>query len=158
MQLKLILTNTTSKEVSESLVQVEDKVIFGRHLGSPILLEGNAISRQHFSIALQGGRPTVENLSSNGTMLNGAPLQGQDAIPLIAGDILELPGYTIRIEEQTDPSTDSGSGASPSEGAKEPPAWKKMSRMVITFFDPLEVVLIICAMASIALTAYYMTS
>lgn len=158
MQLKLILTNTTSKEVSESVVQVEDKVIFGRHLGSPILLEGDAISRQHFSIAVQDGQPTVENLSSNGTMLNGAPLQGPDAIPLMTGDVLEVPGYKISIETQNDTSNDSAGEPSPSVGTKKAVAWKKMLQMVTTFFDPLEVVLILCAMACIALTAYYISS
>lgn len=158
MQLKLILTNKTSQEVSESFIEVEEKVIFGRQFSSPILLEGDAISRHHFSIALQEDQPTVENLSSNGTMLNGVPLQGRDTMPLVTGDILEVPGYEIRVEVQSAASGKTGDGASPESGASKGPVWNKVIWTAVEFFDPLEVVLLICAIATIALTTYYLIS
>lgn len=159
MQLKLILTNKTSQEVSESLVEVNDKIVLGRQLASPVLLEGNAISRQHFSIGLKDGQLAAENLSSNGTMLNGIPLQGQEAMRLVSGDILEVPGYEIRVEFVSADSGETGDGASPEGGsAKEVPVWNKVIRTAVEFFDPLEVVLVICALATLALTTYYFTS
>jgi hypothetical protein len=156
MQLTLVLTNKTSQEVTESLIELEDQVVFGRHLGSPMLFEGDAISRQHFSIELKDGRAAAANLSSNGTMLNGIPLQGQESMLLVTGDILAVPGYEIRVELAGE---DASGAASPQRGsANNVPVWNKVLRTAVGFFDPLEVLLLLCAIATIALTMYYFTS
>ena len=156
MQLKLILKNKTSQKVSESLIALEEKVVVGRHLGSPLLLEGDAISRQHFCIELKDGQPAAENLSSNGTLLNGIPLQGHDAMPLVTGDVLEVPGYEIRVEVQ---SGETGAGASrEGRAAHQIPVWRTAIRTALEFFDPLEVMLLLCAIATFALISYYLNS
>jgi predicted component of type VI protein secretion system len=157
MQLKLITTNKTSQQSSEVLLEIEDKVVVGRHLTSPVLLQGEAISRQHLSIALKDEQLTVENLSPNGTVLNGLQLPANESAPLITGDILELPGYEIRVEIPPEDSEEESNAAAGSEAAKVP-AWQKVLQAAVNFFDPLEVLLVICALAIIVLTTYYITS
>ena len=156
MQLKLILKNKVSQKVSESVIAVEEKVVIGRHLGSPLLLEGDAISRQHFSIGLKDGQPAAENLSSNGTMLNGIPLQGEDALPLVTGDMLEIPGYEIRVEVQN--GVEEGGARREGGLEKDLPVWNRVIRMAVGFFDPLEIMLVMCVIATIVLITYYLTS
>jgi len=162
MQLKLVITNKNSNEVSETLLDMQEPVVLGRHVSSPVLLQGEALSRRHFSIALKDGKLTAENLSRNGTMLNGESLPVEGTAPLEPGDVLEVPGYQMRVEL---PEESSGDSAPDETGevasargtpAAKVPAWKKVIHAAAGFFDPLEIVLVLCALASIALTAYYL--
>jgi predicted component of type VI protein secretion system len=160
MQLKLVITNKHSNEVSETLLDVEEQVVIGRHVSSPVLLQGEALSRQHFSIALKEGKLTAENLSRNGTMLNGESLPVESPAPIEPGDVLEVPGYEMRVELPEEKSGESETGAATAPGAPAVKglAWKKVIRAAAGFFDPLEIVLVLCALASIALTTYYILS
>ena len=55
------------------------------------------VSRQHAEIIEFGGRWGVRDLgSTNGTRLNGAPLDGTDVTPIEAGDVIEV-GYFTRL-------------------------------------------------------------
>jgi predicted component of type VI protein secretion system len=161
MQLKLVITNKNSNEVSETLLNVEERVVIGRHVSSPVLLQGEALSRHHFSVALRDGNLAVENMSRNGTMLNGESLPVEGSSPLAPGDVLEVPGYEMRVELPEEGSSNSGEpeteAAAPALGTPDEkvPAWSKFIHAAAGFFDPLEIVLLLCALASTALATYY---
>src|ERR1700760_4479565 len=78
MQVTLIRLNTSTQETVETQVDIEDRVVLGRHLDSPVLLQGEALSRQHFALFITDDQLLVENLSVNGTRLNGEALAIQN--------------------------------------------------------------------------------
>src|SRR5258708_23235215 len=65
MQVTLIRLNTSTQETVEAQVDIEDRVVLGRHLDSPLLLQGEALSRQHFALFITDEQLMVENLSPN---------------------------------------------------------------------------------------------
>jgi hypothetical protein len=66
MQVTLIRLNTTTNETVEVQVDIEDRVVLGRHLDSPLLLQGEALSRQHFALFITDEQLMIENLSGPG--------------------------------------------------------------------------------------------
>lgn len=151
MQVTLIRLNTATQETVETQVDVDDRVVLGRHLGSPLLLQGEALSRQHLALFVIDDQLMVENLSSNGTRLNGEALTVQEPSPLQSGDLVEVPGYEIRIELREAVQDQVAPG-------KKPPVWQTYSKMVLGFFDPLEIILLVCALACIGLFTYYIAT
>ncbi|HTF63148.1 MAG TPA: FHA domain-containing protein [Edaphobacter sp.] len=151
MQVTLIRLNTSTQETVEAQVDIEDRVVLGRHLGSPLLLQGEAISRQHFALFIIDEQLMIENLSSNGTRLNGEALAVQNPYSLQSGDLVEVPGYHIRMERRE---------ASQNEATAEikVPVWQSYGKMALNFFDPLEITLLLCAFASICLFTYYIAT
>src|ERR1700758_2400314 len=97
MQLNLLVTNKASKEATNVDLALEGKITIGRHLGSPVVLQGDRLSRHHFSLTIMDGALTIEDLSSNGTWLNGAHLNEHMSAHVQSGDIIEVPGYEIQI-------------------------------------------------------------
>jgi len=61
-----------------------------RYLGLDKL---GAISRQHFRISFEDGRPFIEDMgSANGTKVNGRDIRGEGLVGLHDGDIIEMAG------------------------------------------------------------------
>lgn len=151
MQVTLIRLNTSTQETVEAQVNLEDRVVLGRHLGSPLLLQGEAISRQHFALFITDEQLMIENLSGNGTRLNGESLAVQNPLSLQSGDLVEVPGYQIRVEQRE---------ASQNEATVEIkiPVWQSYGKMALNFFDPLEITLLLCAVACICLFTYYIAT
>lgn len=151
MQVTLIRLNTSTQETVEAQVNLEDRVVLGRHLGSPLLLQGEAISRQHFALFITDEQLMIENLSGNGTRLNGEPLAVQNPFSLQSGDLVEVPGYQIRVEQRE---------ASQNEAMAEIriPVWQSYGKMALNFFDPLEITLLLCAVACVCLFTYYIAT
>jgi hypothetical protein len=151
MRVTLVRVNTATQEIIETQIEVGDRVFFGRHLGSPLALQGDALSRQHFALFLLEEQLMVENLSANGTSLNGEALTLKNSSAIQSGDVVEIPGYEIRIEVG-DSSQDKVAAAS------KTPGWQKYRKIAADFFDPLEIVLLLCAFACICLFAYYIVT
>ena len=149
MQVTLIRLNTATQETVETRVDIDDRVVLGRHLTSPLLLQGEALSRQHFALVVIDDQLMVENLRGNGTKLNGEALPAQEPSPLQSGDLVEIPGYEIRIELRE---------AVQAAAENKAPVWQTYSKMVLGFFDPLEITLLVCALACVGLFAYYITT
>ncbi|MCU1224131.1 MAG: hypothetical protein JWQ42_2224 [Edaphobacter sp.] len=151
MHVTLIRLNTSTQETVEAQVDIEDRVVLGRHLGSPLLLQGEALSRQHFAFFITDGQLMIENLSANGTRLNGEALAIQNPSSLQSGDLVEIPGYQIRVEQRE---------ASQNEAMSEikVPVWQSYGKVALNFFDPLEVTLLLCAIACICLFTYYIAT
>ena len=151
MQVTLIRLNIATQETVEAQIEVEDRVVLGRHLGSPLLLQGEALSRQHLALFVLDDQLMIENLSSNGTRLNGEALTVQEPSTLESGDLVEVPGYEIRIELRE-------AAQNQVAAEKKAPVWQTYSKMALGFFDPLEITLLVCALACIGLFTYYMTT
>jgi pSer/pThr/pTyr-binding forkhead associated (FHA) protein len=151
MQVTLIRLNTSTQETVEAQVDIEDRVALGRHLGSPLPLQGEALSRQHFALFITDEQLMIENLSGNGTRLNGEALAIQNPSALQSGDVLEVPGYQIRVEL-------GGSPQSETTAETKAPAWRRYSTAALNFFDPLEITLLLCAAACIWLFTYYIVT
>jgi len=121
MQLQFVVTNKTLNESSNRDLVVEEKITIGRHLGSPIALQGDRLSRHHFSLMVVDGVLTIENLSSNGTWLNGSLLNAKMRALVKSEDIIEVPGYEMRVmvqEAEVPPGSQApSSSASPSKEA-----------------------------------------
>jgi hypothetical protein len=71
----------------------------GRSEGGIILGADAQVSRKHCAITLSAtGATLIDNGSSNGTRLNGAPLQPGMAQPVFAGDELGIGAGAYRLE------------------------------------------------------------
>jgi hypothetical protein len=151
MQVTFIRLNTSTQETVEAKVDIEDRVVLGRHLGSPLLFQGEALSRQHFALLIIDGQLMVENLSNNGTSLNGEALAVQSPTSLQSGDLVEIPGYQIRVELREASQNDATAEV-------EVPVWQSYSKVALNFFDPLEITLLLCAIACICLFTYYIVT
>jgi FHA domain len=151
MRVALVRVNTSTQEIVETQIEVEDRVFFGRHLGSPLALQGEALSRQHFAFFLVEEQLMIENMSANGTSLNGEALAVKNSAAVQSGDVVEVPGYEIRVEM----------GNISREGVvtvSKAPIWQSYSRIAANFFDPLEIALLLCAFACICLFTYYIVT
>ena len=156
MQIDLTVTNKANGASSSSALNIEDRNVLGRDLNSPIQLEGAGLSREHFSLTLTDDQIFVEDLSSNGTWLNGERLPSRTAVQAQHGDLIEILGYGIQMglpELRPPPPESSLATAS---GALENPklAWKAIVDTVVHFFSPLEIVLILSAVFTFALISY----
>jgi predicted component of type VI protein secretion system len=151
MQVTLIRLNTSTQETVEAQVDIERRVVLGRHLDSPLLLQGEALSRKHFALFITDEQLMIENLSGNGTRLNGETLAVQNPSSLQSGDLVEVPGYQIRVELRE---------RSQNEATAEikVPGWQSHGKMALNFFDPLEITLLLCAIACIFLFTYYIAT
>jgi pSer/pThr/pTyr-binding forkhead associated (FHA) protein len=151
MQIDLTVTNKSSGASSSSALNIEDRVVLGRDLNSPVQLEGAGLSREHFSLTLTNDQLFVEDLSSNGTWLNGEPLPSRTAVQAQHGDLIEILGYSIQIglpQLQAVPSEPSLPTTTPKR------AWKAVVGTAVHFFSPLEIVLILSAGFTFALISY----
>ena len=73
----------------------------GRAAGNRVRIEDNSISRVHCSLAMRSdGQVVLADLdSSNGTALNGLPLNPNEARPIQAGDRIEVGDLTLTVAE-----------------------------------------------------------
>lgn len=156
MQVKLIVTNKASKESTQCDLLIEDKVTIGRHLGSPVILQGDGLSRHHFSLSVVEGALAVEDLSSNGTWLNGTLLRPQTNVTVKTGDVLEVPNYEMQITDAPKSAEETPATHLPLTGAK--PAWAVPLQAASGFLEPRELALLVFAMAAFVLVTYVLNS
>jgi hypothetical protein len=158
MQVRLVVTNQASQETNSYDLAVDEKTTLGRHLGSPVLFQGEGLSRHHFSFMVADDALTIEDHSSNGTWLNGALLKGQASARVASGDIVEVPGYEIRVLVQESVSAPkSQDAAPPAMAAEEPEARQEPAAATTTamkIFEPREVALLLVAALSFALISF----
>jgi serine phosphatase RsbU (regulator of sigma subunit)/pSer/pThr/pTyr-binding forkhead associated (FHA) protein len=74
----------------------EDVTVLGRDHDVGVPLESLAVSRHHARVQFRGGAYTIEDLgSSNGTFVNGRPLEG--TTPLAEGDLIQVGPYVFEF-------------------------------------------------------------
>jgi predicted component of type VI protein secretion system len=137
---------------------MDQKITIGRHLGSPVVLQGDRLSRHHFSLMVIDGALTVEDLSSNGTWLNGALLKEQMSAQVKAGDIIEIPGYEMQVMIQnTDaPQKLRTEEVLPVPSKESESTWKRPLIARSRILEPREVALLLFAVASFALISFFL--
>jgi predicted component of type VI protein secretion system len=156
MQVSLAVTNKGSNESTNVDLAVEKKITIGRHLGSPVLLQGDRLSRHHFFLMVIDGALTIEDLSSNGTWLNGALLKEHESARVQSGDTIEVPGYEMQITIRSAAVSQRLQVEAPIvTPSKEPmPTRKQPLVVVLHILEPREVALLFIAAASFALISF----
>lgn len=160
MNLNLTVTDKTADESVSIPLVVEGQIFIGRYLSSPIPLQGVGLSRNHFALEARGDLLLVEDLSSNGTWLNGERLSPHKAQEVRHGDLIEVPGYGIAVSiPGADPQR--AEPIAPELGARSrKPAERVIDALVTAkkFFTGFEIVLVLSTLATITLLVIYMTT
>lgn len=79
-------------------VDVRDGLVLGRVAGCDVVIDDTKCSRRHARLVVQGGVVEIEDLqSSNGTLLNGKPVQKR---VLRDGDEIQIGQTTLTYREQ----------------------------------------------------------
>lgn len=74
----------------------QEELIVGRHPDCDVVLEGGSVSRHHLRLTFRDGRWVLRDLgSTNGTLLNGAPVGRCQLRP---GDLLELGERALLVD------------------------------------------------------------
>jgi pSer/pThr/pTyr-binding forkhead associated (FHA) protein len=97
MEILLSITCKRDDSVREVTRSLEDGLVAGRGAEEGILLEGADLSREHLFLTHEGSRLYVSDLSVNGTWINGKRLKKSVKTELEPEDVIEVPGYAIRI-------------------------------------------------------------
>jgi predicted component of type VI protein secretion system len=101
VRVQLLITRTSDSDLQAVTCDLDSRLVLGRDMASPARLEGVGVSRDHFALVPQAGSLLVEDLSSNGTFVNGARLPNKSAVALRSGDLIEIPGYKIEMSWPT---------------------------------------------------------
>ena len=122
------------------------------------MLQGDRLSRHHFSLIVIDGALTVEDLSSNGTWLNGALLKEQMSAKVKSGDIIEIPGYEMQVAIQ---NTDTSQKPRTEDTVPVPSkdlgsTWKRPLVAASHILEPREAALLFFAVASFALISFFL--
>jgi len=157
MQVRFIVINTASRESTDYELILDEKITIGRHLGSPIVVHSDGISRHHFSIAVSEGKLLAEDLSSNGTSLNGSFMQPETTVIVKEGDILGLPGYELHVAKVLQPHKKPDSAQVP-EAATPKPNWVRTINTISELMEPRELLLLTLVVVVGALVAFVATS
>lgn len=152
MQIDLIIRKESDPNPFTITCDLAERLVFGRSIGSPVNLAGSEISREHFALLARNGQVCVQDLSSNGTFVNGKPAAQKKPQKLSDGDVISVPGYEIQV-----------GGRPPIASAREPqhtPVYAEVEKVGSRWgksFTLWEMIVIAAAIASFALIIYYVT-
>ena len=152
VQIDLIIRKESDPNPYTITCDLAERLVFGRSVVSPVNLAGPEISREHFALFSRNGGICVQNLSSNGTIVNGKAVPQKKPQKLSAGDVIYVPGYQIELSRRPPIAA----VYEPQRFAVSAPPEEEASRWSesFTFW---EVVVIAAAIASFALIIYYVT-
>ena len=153
MQIKLVITNVETGTVQSVDCGLEETVVLGRGLSSPVQLEGSLVSREHFALTNSDGRITICDLSSNGTSFKNERLSRDSEVEIKDGDSVLVPGYRVEflIPEQEPPS--------PATEEREPKwPWLKLVHDFLGSFSKLELFLSLAALGCLSFVLFYILS
>jgi len=158
MQVHLVVTNKALNESQSYDFVVEEKITLGRYLGSPVVLQGDRLSRNHLSLSVVDGMLTIEDLSSNGTWLNGMQLKEKTSVSINQGDIIEIPGYQMEVNIQNRNAPGKMQVNNPSTMSVDAPVpkWKIPFNAVSDILEPRETVLLLLALASFGIIVFFL--
>ena len=150
MQIDLTIRKETDPNFYTITCDVDDRVVFGRNIGSPVNLDGSGISREHFVLLSRNGEICVQDLSSNGTVVNGKRVAQNKPQKLSRGDIIYVPGYEIELGKRL--ATPLATG--PERIVVSPQREETLSRWLESF-TVWEIIVTVAAIASFFLVVYY---
>jgi hypothetical protein len=74
-------------------------ITVGRTSENDVVIPEYSISKRHCTFEQRDGAVTISDAgSTNGTLLNGAPLEGRSSIPLCGGEIITMGRFTFVYE------------------------------------------------------------
>jgi FHA domain-containing protein len=148
VQIDLVIRKQSDPDSYTISCDLAERLVFGRNIVSPVNLAGSEISREHFALFSRHGDICIQDLSSNGTVVNGKPVPQQKSQKLSEGDVISVPGYEIEVARRVSVAP-----------AQEPPKIVPPSEKDVTGaadrFTAWEIMVIAAAMASFALIIYY---
>ncbi len=97
MDALLTIRSKADSSVRESKLPPVGRVLVGRGPDCVVLLDGQGISREHLAVEADDSAVFIVDMSSNGTWLNGKRLSQNGRSKVEQGDLIELPGYEIRL-------------------------------------------------------------
>lgn len=139
--------------------EITGRSVFGREITSPVRLEGSEISREHFTLTLQDDGVYLEDLSANGTQVNGDTVARGRSRKLREGDVVSVPGYELEWKQTPAPQAQRQSAPIESSRLEAPPKTEKAGSMLkalaLTKWE-----LFICGVvaATLFLLVYYFAS
>jgi predicted component of type VI protein secretion system len=160
MDIELLVTHVPSGASQQFTGQVADRLQLGRDSVSPIQFQGRNISRKHLDLLNRDGKVVVQDLSTNGTWVNGERAAKGAQHEVHNGDLIEIPEYRIEIRLPGEgPSAPSSAFVRSMPG--EPPARSRCSKLVhrlTASLDPLEGLVVLGAIGSLTVILVYLSS
>lgn len=160
MEIELLVTHTSSGASQRFIGQVADRLQLGRDSASPIQFQGKSISRKHLDFLTRDGRIVIQDLSANGTWLNGERAAKGAQHEVHNGDSIEIPEHRIEIRFPNErPST--RASASAHSMPYEPPVrsrWLMAAHRLAASFDPLEGMVFLGSIGSLTVILFYLSS
>jgi hypothetical protein len=147
VQVDLVIRKQGNSGAYTITCDLAERQVFGRSIVSPVNLEGFDISREHFALFLRHGDICIQDLSSNGTVVNGEPVPLQKPQKLSTGDVISVPGYEIEVARRP-----SGQANRRPQGFVTPVP----SRPSAGSFTIWEIVVIAAAIGSFVLILFYL--
>jgi len=164
VEIELVVQSAQDGAVQNVRCVLERMLVIGRDPESPVRLQGTGISREHLSLQEDGGQLFLNDLSSNGTWLNGAKVEKGQPREIREGDVVEIPGYHIDVRVTAapppaavpaPPTLTEVSSAREVPEASQKPSFLRPFTSAISALSLLEKLLIIASMASFWLGIYY---
>lgn len=153
MELELALETKETGAVTVERFPLNGRLVLGRGPESPVALDHPLISREHLALEYQDGRLSLEDLSVNGSWLNGQSLVRGRRYRVTESDLVQLPGYEIRCAIV-------GGQKAPSEtadaGVPAPPS--SLAGNILRSISGMEVVVALTFLAAIAISLIFMRS
>jgi predicted component of type VI protein secretion system len=97
LELQVSIINKDDRSLREVRCTLEDRLVVGRGPESTLPVDGPAISREHLFIEANGDGVVVTDVSANGCWINGARIPKSRRTPVREFDLVEVPGFEIRI-------------------------------------------------------------
>jgi pSer/pThr/pTyr-binding forkhead associated (FHA) protein len=103
MGVRLVVRSTWSSEkTSEHSYEFDQpRIVIGRHRGSDVHIPHPAVSGTHATLRAEGARwVVVDEGSTNGTKVSGERLPPGRPKPLSEGDVVDVGGFSLRLEQR----------------------------------------------------------
>jgi predicted component of type VI protein secretion system len=117
MEILLSIKSKADDTGREGKYDIGDGLVIGRGAERGVLVEGLDLSREHLVLTTDGTDIYVEDLSVNGTWLNGTRLRKSVKTRVRAEDSIGIPGYTLTfrmVDQSEETPADSILPATPS--------------------------------------------
>ena len=155
MELLISARSEADGELSSARFSLDGAVTLGRGAESPLLLDGNGISREHLRLHSEDDGVLVTDLSSNGTWLNSTRLKRGEPRLLAPADTIKIPGFEIHIELPNNPAKPVLKVPAESERTR---GSFEFARAFVASFSRIEKFLIAFALTTLLLVGVYLSA
>jgi pSer/pThr/pTyr-binding forkhead associated (FHA) protein len=152
VEVELVVTHIVSGASERFRGPVMHRLSMGRDSSSPINFQGPSISRKHFDLICTDRCLVVQDLSTNGTWVNGKRAARGSQHRIHDGDLIEIPEYRIeiRLPDQMSQRVSPAPDAASADKARGQSSWLRRAS-----FDPLEGLVLLGAVCSLGVILVY---